>query len=60
MRFLGTLLVLAVIVCVLGWLFETDFLLFDILLILGLLVLQIIIPLILLIIAIWVLLELFR
>lgn len=59
MRFLKTIIALALVICIVCWMFETDFLLLDILLILGLIVLQITIPLILLIIVIWVIIELF-
>jgi hypothetical protein len=59
MRFLKTIIALALVICIVCWMFETDFLLLDILLILGLIALQITIPLILLIIVIWVIIELF-
>ena len=58
MRFLKTIIALALVICIVCWMFETDFLLLDILLILGLIALQITIPLILLIIVIWVIKEL--
>jgi hypothetical protein len=56
--FLSFIVVLALLVCVVGWIFATDFLIFDILLGLALLALQIIIPIVVLIIIIWVILEL--
>ena len=59
MRFIETILTLAFVICVVGWVFETDFLLLDILLLFGVIALQIAIPLILLIIVIWVIKELF-
>jgi hypothetical protein len=58
--FLGTLVVISLLVCVVGWIFVTDFLIFDILLMLALFALQIVIPIVILIIIIWVILELFR
>ena len=58
--FLGTLVVISLLVCVVGWIFVTDFLIFDILLMLGLFALQIVIPIVILIIIIWAILELFR
>ena len=57
--FLGTLVVISLLVCVVGWIFVTDFLIFDILLMLALFALQIVIPIVILIIIIWVILELF-
>ena len=56
--FLGTLVVISLLVCVVGWIFVTDFLIFDILLMLALFALQIVIPIVILIIIIWVILEL--
>lgn len=58
--FLGTLVVISLLVCVVGWIFATDFLIFDILLILALFALQIVVPLVIVIIIIWAILELFR
>jgi hypothetical protein len=60
MRFLETIVVLGLVICVVAWMFGTDFLLLDILLVLGLIAIQIAIPLILLIIVIWVIIELFN
>lgn len=56
--FLATIIVLSLLVCIVGWIFTTDFLIFDILLGLTLFALQIIIPIVVLIIIIWVILEL--
>lgn len=56
--FLATIIVLSLLVCIVGWTFTTDFLIFDILLGLALFALQIIIPIVVLIIIIWVILEL--
>lgn len=58
--FLGALVVISLLVCVVGWLFVTDFLFFDILLMIAIITLQITIPLVILIIIIWAILELFR
>jgi hypothetical protein len=54
------IVILALLVCVVGWIFATDFLIFDILLTLALIAIQFIIPIIVLIGIIWVILELFR
>jgi hypothetical protein len=59
MKFIETILTLAFVICVVGWVFETDFLLLDILLVFGLIAIQIAIPLVLLIFVIWVIKELF-
>jgi hypothetical protein len=56
--FLATIIVISLLVCIVGWIFMTDFLIFDILLGLALLALQIVVPLVILIIIIWVILEL--
>ena len=56
--FLATIIVISLLVCVVEWIFVTDFLIFDMLLGLALLALQIVIPLVILIIIIWVILEL--
>ena len=58
--FLGTLVVISLLVCAVGWLFVTDFLFFDILLMIAIIAFQIAIPLVILIIIIWAILELFR
>jgi hypothetical protein len=60
MRFLETIVVLGLVICVVVWMFETDFLLLDILLGLVIIAIQIAIPLILLIIVIWIIKELFN
>lgn len=51
---------LSCMVSVVGWLFATDFLLLDILLVLGWLALWFIAPIVLIIVVIWIILELFR
>lgn len=56
--FLTTIVVISLLVCMTGWVFMTDFLIFDILLGLALLALQIVIPIVVLIIIIRVILEL--
>lgn len=56
--FLTTIVVISLLVCMVGWIFMTDFLIFDILLGLTLFALQIVVPLVILIIIIWVILEL--
>ena len=58
--FLGSLIVICLLMCIMGWMFVTDFLIFDILLMVAILAFQIVIPLVILIIIIWVILELFR
>lgn len=54
------IVILALLVCVVGWIFATDFLIFDILLMLALIAIQFIVPIVILIIIIWAILELFR
>ena len=51
--FLATIIVISLLVCIVGWVFTTDFLIFDILLGLALLALQIVVPLVILIIIIF-------
>ena len=58
--FLGTIVVICLLVCIMGWMFVTDFLIFDILLMVAILAFQIVVPLVILIIIIWAILELFR
>lgn len=58
--FLLTIIMLSCMVSVVGWLFATDFLLLDILLVLGWLALWFIAPIVLIIVVIWIILELFR
>lgn len=55
-----TIIMLSCMVSVVGWLFATDFLLLDILLVLGWLALWFIAPIVLIIVVIWIILELFR
>lgn len=58
--FLGSLIIICLLVCIMGWMFVTDFLIFDILLMIVILAFQIVVPLVILIIIIWAILELFR
>lgn len=58
--FLATIIVISLVICMVGWVFTTDFLIFDILLMLVLFAIQITVPIVILIIIIWVILELFR
>ena len=60
MSFLLTIIMLSCMVSVVGWLFATDFLLLDILLVLGWLALWFIVPIVLIIVVIWIILEIFR
>jgi hypothetical protein len=60
MRFIESILALAFVICLVAWMFETDFLLLDVLFAFGFIAIQIAIPLVLLIIAIWVIKELFN
>lgn len=60
MKFLETILALALVICIVGWMFETEFFIIDILFMLSLIALQIIIPLIIIIAVIWAIKELFN
>lgn len=55
--FLTTIVVISLLVCIVGWVFATDFLIFDMLLMLVVGVIQIAVPLVILVILIWVALE---
>ena len=59
MNALKFIVTLAILVCVVVWMFETEFLIFNILFMLFLIALQIIIPIILIIALIWLIKELF-
>jgi F0F1-type ATP synthase assembly protein I len=59
MNALKFIVTLAILVCVVVWMFETEFLIFDILFMLCLIALQIIIPLIIIIAVLWAIKELF-
>jgi hypothetical protein len=58
-----SIIVIALIICVLGWVFTTDFIIFDILLIIALFILQlafwVFVPILLIIIVVYVIQELF-
>lgn len=56
--FLAAIVVISLSICMVGWIFTTDFLIFDMLLMFAVLALQIVVPLIILIAIIWVILEL--
>lgn len=57
LSFLLSIVVIALIICLMGWLFVTDFFLFDILLLIGWLAIQGIFWLVIVIVIIWVLKE---
>jgi len=57
---LKIIVTLALLVCIVGWMFETEFFIFDMLFMLCLIALQIIIPFIIIIAVIWAIKELFR
>jgi hypothetical protein len=61
MKFLKAILVLGLVICLIGWMFETDFIFMSILMtiLLGL-GLYLIIPLLILILIVWVIKELFN
>lgn len=58
MNALKFIVALAILICLVGWMFETEFFIFDILFMLCLIALQIIIPIILIIVVLWVIKEL--
>jgi hypothetical protein len=60
MKFIESILALAFVICLVAWMFESDFLLLDVLFVFVLIAIKIAIPLVLLIIAIWVIKELFN
>lgn len=59
MNALKFIVTLALLVCIVGWIFETGFFIFDILPMLCLIALQIIVPLIIIIAVLWAIKELF-
>jgi hypothetical protein len=59
MNALKIIVTLAILVCVVVWMFETEFLILDILFMLSLIAIQIIIPFVVLIVVIWAIKELF-
>jgi hypothetical protein len=60
LSFVISLAVLVLIVCLVCWMFTTDFLIFDILLTLGLIALYIIIAMVIIVIIVWIIKELFE
>ena len=63
LSFILSIIVIALIVCILGWAFATDFIIFDILLIFALFILQlafwVFVPILLIIVVVYVIQELF-
>ena len=63
LSFLLSIIVIALIICVLGWVFSTDFIIFDILLIFALFILQlafwVFVPMLVIILAVYIIQELF-
>ena len=57
--FIVSLVVIALLICLVGWIFVTDFFIFDILLILGWFVLKIVIWIVIVVAIIWVFKEIF-
>ena len=51
--------IIALLICLVSWMFATDFIIFDILLILGLIALHVVVALVIIVIVIWVIKELF-
>lgn len=62
--FVTSIIVIALIICVLGWIFATDFFIFDILLWLAVIILQVAVyiglPILGIILLLWVFNEIFR
>jgi hypothetical protein len=58
--FLSSLVVIAMIIIILGWLLSTNFLILDLLLMLILLVIYLALPLVLLLILIWIYKKFFK
>ena len=59
LSFVISLAALALLVCLIWWIFITDFLIFDILLVIGLIALYIIIAMVIIVIMVWIIKELF-
>ena len=59
LSFVISIAAIALLICLVCWLFITDFLLFDILLMLGLIALQVVVALGIIVVVIWVIKELF-
>ena len=58
--FLGFLMILAILICVVGWVFSTGFLIFDILLVCALYALPLVVGLLIIIGLLWLLNEIFN
>lgn len=58
--FVASIIVIAFLICLVGWIFVTDFFIFDILLLLGWFAIQCIFWIVIIIIILWVLNEIFR
>lgn len=59
LSFVISIAAIAFLICLVCWIFITDFLLFDILLMLGLIALQVVVALGIIVVVIWVIKELF-
>ena len=59
LSFVISIAAIALLICLVCWIFITDFLLFDILLMLGLIALQVVVALGIIVVVIWVIKELF-
>jgi hypothetical protein len=58
--FVYSLIVIALLICIVGWIFATDFFIFDILLLLGVFALRIVFWISIVIAILWILNEIFR
>lgn len=58
--FLISIVVIALLICIVGWIFVTDFLIFDIFLMLALIALRIIFWIFIISVVLWILNEIFR
>lgn len=58
--FLYFIVVVAIVIILIGWLFMTDFFIFDILLMFGLYIIQLLFALFVIILVIWIIKELFN
>lgn len=58
--FLIFIVVISLVICTVGWIFATDFLIFDIILMLALIVLRIAFWVFIVVVILWVLNEIFR
>lgn len=59
LSFVVSIAVIALLICLVSWIFATDFLIFDILLLFVLMALHIVVALVIIVIVIWVIKELF-